>query len=792
MIAEFCGRSKFQPITDSRPGNLKKENFKVKEEGSDAAIDNFYFTGNASGHRLDLAVVFDDTGSMQSQIDAMKAKVKDLTDTIKASGINANYSLVAFKDSVSVKTNWTNDPEVLRKSVDALSAYSGNDEPEVALDAIEAVLSMGFRTDAQKVILAITDAHAHHKDDGSGFSKYTKDQIEKDLKGQGVIFIPVSPTFDKPTGYVDLREIANEIQSIWIDTKSADFSAILEQFKGILTGNYVIEYTSPDQTTFGNRNVTVTVGAPGCVEDSDSSLYDRPGRANAVPIIKDLVAAQDKGTVITWTANASDPDGDPVLYRFFLNNKSMTEWSNGNKWTLNATDADVGENQVEVQIRDGKHKGPDGYDDAKSVQFKLSSMKLMVQTWERTFGGPGWDEAFSVQETSDGGYIVAGRTKTGIYDDWSIHADDKGNIITEHNIQIGSPGAGGFDVWVIKTDANGNKLWDKTFGGPRDDEAYSVQQTIDGGYIITGKTQSYGSGYDDVWLINTDSSGNEIWNRTFGGPDFDGGNSVKLTSDGGYVVAGYTGYDGKKGAEVWLIKTNSQGNKLWDKTFGGYASSWSRCVQQTSDGGFVITGAAQKWGSETADVWLIKTDSKGNKLWDRTFGRDFGIDSEVGVFVPLQVLLDEPLLGDFGIDSEVGVSVQQTDDGGYIVLGFKYSSLEGSIWLIKTDSKGNKLWDRTFLGALWVTNERSVQQTNDEGYIVTGFFGTNASLIKINSQGNEEWNRTFKRGVNNWGNSVQQTNDGGFIIAGLTDGILGSKVNDEDIWLIKTDANGNV
>jgi hypothetical protein len=167
-------------------GNLKKENVKVKEDGKDAAIDNFYFAGNASGHRLDLAVVFDDTGSMQPQIDAMKAKVKDLTDTIKASGIDANYSLVTFKDSVSVKTNWTNDPEVLRKNVDALSAYSGNDEPEDALDAIEAVLSMGFRPDAQKVILVITDAHAHHKDDGSGFSKYTKDQIEKDLKGQGV------------------------------------------------------------------------------------------------------------------------------------------------------------------------------------------------------------------------------------------------------------------------------------------------------------------------------------------------------------------------------------------------------------------------------------------------------------------------------------------------------------------------------------------------------------------------------------------------------------------------------
>jgi hypothetical protein len=155
FINKFCAMA----------GNLKKEDFKVKENANEAVIDNFYFTGKAFGQKLDLAIVFDDTGSMVGEISAMKSKVKDLTDTIKASGIDANYSLVSFKDSVSVKTKWTNDPTVFKKNVDALSADGGGDEPEDSLDAIEAVLSMGFRPDAQKVILVITDAHAHFKDD---------------------------------------------------------------------------------------------------------------------------------------------------------------------------------------------------------------------------------------------------------------------------------------------------------------------------------------------------------------------------------------------------------------------------------------------------------------------------------------------------------------------------------------------------------------------------------------------------------------------------------------------------
>ena len=236
-------------------------------------IDNSSFAGNASGQKLDLAIVFDNTGSMQPEIDAMKSKVKELTDTIKASGLDASYSLVSFNDSVSVKTKWTKDQAIIKKNVDALYAEGGGDEPEDSMDAIEAVLSMGFRPDAQKIVLVITDAHAHYKNDSSGFSKYTKDEVEKDLRESGVTFIPISPTFEKQNGFVDLKEIANDIKSMWIDINSADFSTILEQFKGIITGTYVVEYTSPDQAAFGNRIVVVAVDVPGCVIGSDSSSY---------------------------------------------------------------------------------------------------------------------------------------------------------------------------------------------------------------------------------------------------------------------------------------------------------------------------------------------------------------------------------------------------------------------------------------------------------------------------------------------------------------------------------------
>ena len=730
-------------------GNLKKENFKVKEDGNEAAIDNFSFTGKASAQKLDLAVVFDDTGSMVDEISAMKSKVKDLTDTLKASGLDANYALVSFKDSISVKTKWTNDPVAFKKYVDALVADGGGDEPEDSIDAIEAVLAMGFRPDAQKVMLVITDAHSHYKNDSSVYSSYTKDEIEKDLLKSGAIFIPITPTFDKPSAYVDVREVANDLQSMWIDINSADFSTILEQFKGIITGTYVIEYTSPNQNSVKNRNVTVAVNAPGCVVGNASVSYTSPGSApaaNAPPVINNLTpdksSPQDAGTAINWTASATDTDGDEILYRFFLNDNPMTDWTAENIWAWASNDTDVGSNRVEVQVRDGRHAGPNGLDDRKSVSYTINESVPIITTpiteahaisWQKTFGGSVADQANSVRQTSDGGYIIAGNSVRG--------------------------GGQGQDAWLIKTDSSGNKQWNRTLRGSDYDWAYSVQQTSDGGDIIAGHGKY-------AWLIKTDSSGNKLWDRTLG----DLGNdlrSVQQTSDGGYIIAGSSS---TRNYDAWLIKTDSSGNKLWDKTFsrmnstdGSEEEEWAYSVQQTSDGGYIIACFTTDSAASPGQAWLIKTDSSGNKEWDK-------------------------IIGGYGSSA---LSVQQTSNDGYIIGGrvVLQSTSTGQAWLIKTDSSGNKLWDKTFsesdsFGDSNCTAD-SVQQTSDGGYIIAGSnpLYSGAWLIKTDSSGNKLWDKKFGRRDLSRANEVHQTRDNGYIIAGIN--------LDRHAVLVKTDANGN-
>jgi hypothetical protein len=363
--------------------------------------------------------------------------------------------------------------------------------------------------------------------------------------------------------------------------------------------------------------------------------------------------------------------------------------------------------------------------------------------WSKTFGNLGDDIGQSVRQTSDGGYIIAGFTE--------------------------SYGAGGDDVWLISTDSNGNKVWDKTFGGTSDDAGWSVQQASDGGYIIAGGTSSYGGGEWDAWLIKTDSNGDKVWDKTFGGTSDDDGISVRQTSDGGYIIAGFTESYGAGGDDVWLISTDSNGDKVWDKTFGGTSDDAGWSVQQTSDGGYVIAGSTSSYGAGGEDVWLIKTDSSGNKVWDKTFGGAFFDDGE---------------------------SVQQTSDGGYIIAGYTESYGAGGedVWLIKTDSNGNKVWDKTFGGtsddAGW-----SVQQTSDGGYIIAG--GTSsygagewdAWLIKTDSNGDKVWDKTFGGTSDDDGISVRQTSDGRYVIAGAT---VSYGAGGEDVWLIRLGPEGGV
>jgi hypothetical protein len=254
----------------------------------------------------------------------------------------------------------------------------------------------------------------------------------------------------------------------------------------------------------------------------------------------------------------------------------------------------------------------------------------------KTYGGTGSEGAFSVQQTSDGGYIVAGRTY--------------------------SFGAGWYDIFLIKTDANGNLRWAKTYRGTDYDGASHVQQTSDGGYMLAGVTRSFGAGESDIFLIKTDADGNIQWAKTYGGTYSEEAYSVQQTSDGGYIVAGRTGswpnYD------IFLIKTDANGNIQWAKTYGGTNWDEARSVQQTSDGGYIVAGYTGSFGAGFYDIFLIKTDANGNIQWAKTYG---------------------------GTSWDEAYSIRQTSDGGYIVAGYTRSYGIGGedIFLIKTDANGN-------------------------------------------------------------------------------------------------------
>ncbi len=328
---------------------------------------------------------------------------------------------------------------------------------------------------------------------------------------------------------------------------------------------------------------------------------------------------------------------------------------------------------------------------------------------------------------------------------------------------------------VVSNDAQGGWThgsiggWERTFGGDRDDVGVSVQQTSDGGFILLGFTESFGAGESDIWLIKTDGEGTIQWQHTFGGSDRDEGYSVQQTSDGGFILLGTTNSFGAGGGDIWLIKTDGEGNMLWQRTFGGDKEDVGFSVQQTSDGGFILLGWTSSFGAGESDFWLIKVDGEGTMLWQRTFGSD---------------------------KSDYGFSVQQTSDGGFILLGFTLhvESLfaPGDALLIKTDAEGAIQWQHTFGGDKY-DGGYSVQQTSDGGFILVGStwsFGAgkyDVWLIKTDGEGTIQWQRTFGGSEVDDGSSVRQTSDGGFILLGVTEsfGAGGS-----DFWLIKTDGEG--
>lgn len=223
-----------------------------------------------------------------------------------------------------------------------------------------------------------------------------------------------------------------------------------------------------------------------------------------------------------------------------------------------------------------------------AASFPISDFWLMKTNtvgdsfWSRTYGGEFDEECHSMQRTTDGGYILAGWTR--------------------------SFGAGEADFWLLKANANGDSLWSRTFGGSLDDYCYSVAQTIDGGFILAGFTASFGAGGNDFWIVKTDADGDSLWSRTFGGAGDDNCHYVGVTLDSGYVLAGSTNSFGSGGKDFWLVKANADGDSVWSRTFGGELDDECYSAEQTSDGGFILAGYTKSFsGGSWSDMWLVKT-----------------------------------------------------------------------------------------------------------------------------------------------------------------------------------------
>ena len=190
----------------------------------------------------------------------------------------------------------------------------------------------------------------------------------------------------------------------------------------------------------------------------------------------------------------------------------------------------------------------------------------------------------------------------GLFDwAWQVQQTTDGGYIMVGDTE--SAGAGSFDIGVIKTDSEGNTIWTKTFGGDSYDVGHCVKQTSDGGYIITGYTYSYGAGSSDMWLIKTDVNGNLEWDNTFGDTEPEHGYSVVQSGDE-YIVTGYTKSYGEGDYDVWLVKTDNLGNEIWNQTYGGPEDDRSYAIQSTSDDNFVVAGFTESFGAGNYDMWL--------------------------------------------------------------------------------------------------------------------------------------------------------------------------------------------
>jgi len=388
--------------------------------------------------------------------------------------------------------------------------------------------------------------------------------------------------------------------------------------------------------------------------------------------------------------------------------------------------------------------------------------------------------------TTDGGYIILGSTSS-----------TDGEVTGQHGVN---------DYWVVKIDDTGALQWEKCLGGSMDDMGYSVIQTLDGGYIVAGGIESSDGDVTcgtvvewDYWVVKLSATGAIQWNNCYGGTNWNTAYSIKQTSDSNYVVLGTTySTDGQVtgnhgSGDYWVIKISGvDGTLIWEKCYGGTSNDLANAIVTTSDGGFALAGASHSnngnvsghhGDSTTTDFWIVKLDDTGGVQWENSYG---------------------------GTATDDAYSIQQTNDGGYVVAGSSYStngqvtghhgdSTTSDIWVIKLDGSGSLQWQRS-LGGSSDDLAYSVIQTWDTGYAlcgytnstdddVTGLIGLNDYwIVKLDQTGDLQWQKPLGGRSNDMAHSIVETPDSGYVVAGgssSTDGEVTGNHGLYDYWIVR-------
>ncbi|PZF71723.1 T9SS type A sorting domain-containing protein [Taibaiella soli] len=418
---------------------------------------------------------------------------------------------------------------------------------------------------------------------------------------------------------------------------------------------------------------------------------------------------------------------------------------------------------------------------------KANAQAPIIQ-WQKAMGGSALDQSTSICRTNDGGYVTAGYTR-------SNDGDIQGN---NH---------GGFDYWVVKTDSTGKMLWTNLYGGSLDDYATSVIATTDGGYMVAGYSNSNDgditnnhNGSIDYWLVKLDAEGHLMWQRSLGGSLDDYASSVIQTSDGGYAVCGYTNsndgdVNGNHGSnDYWVVKLDNVGNIQWQKAMGGTGLDNAMEMHQTSEGGYIVIGYSNSLDGDVTgnhggsfDYWMTKMDANGNLLWQKSLG---------------------------GSDDDQGAAVRQTDDGGYLVAGYSKSS-DGDVttghtnrgydyWIVKTDASGSIQWQNIYGGT---RDDYATSMCQSGGaYVIAGYSNSidgdvqgnhgiyDYWMIMINpADGSMYWQKTLGGSGDDRATCVQTTLDGGYVVTGYTSSDDYDVTNSHspgipDYWVVKLDA----